>query len=819
MREATRDVRLGIRSLAKNPVFSLVAVATLALGIGATTSVFTVVDAVILRPLPYPESHRLVRIYGTDSQSGEDRDNVSGANFVDWCEQSTSFEALAGFVGASATVAEGDHPMRIRGVSVTPEFFSVLGVEAILGRVFSPDLDAPGDELKVVVGETFWRHELGGERDVLGSEIRLNDENFTVVGVLPQRFDYPAGTALWTAARFSVPDPPVDLGEDPAQDRGGEYIDVIGRLRPDTTLQVAQAEMAALGDHLAQEYPDSNQGESIAVLPLKESLVSEARPLLLVLLSAVGFVLLIACANVAHLHLVRATRRERELAVRVALGAGRWRITRQLLTESLVLAACGGAIGAALASKGAAALLALAPEGIPRAAEVAVDLRVMAVTAVVVLGTGVLFGLAPLPQLFREGLFLTMRDGRGGHSVTRGGRHLRRGLVVVQVAVSLLLVVGSGLMVRTFLSLLAVDSGLDTSRTLAAHLTLPGARYGEDSELRSFHQQLMEDLRALPEVESVGTVLTLPLHWSIRGNLTYSIQGEPRPEGERPVAGYQVVSEDYFPTLGIPLVRGRFFTEADNEETTQVALINETLARTYWPEGDPTGKRVVWGAPDDDGTEVEWLTIVGVVGDTHVDGLDTDPRPELYMPYRQSPSRYLSLVARAAAGVDAAELAPLVRRALSAVDPQQPLHGVTTMDEALSLSLAPRRFNMFLMGVFAAAALALAAIGLYGVLSFSVAQRSHEIGIRRALGANGRDVIRQVLGEASVLVSSGLVLGVLASLALTRLLTSLIHGVVVTDPPSYLAGVLLLVAVALGAAFLPAVRASRVDPMVVLRSE
>jgi putative ABC transport system permease protein len=750
-------------------------------------------------------------------EEGESPDSVSGANFVDWRDRSSSFQGFAGYVGASATLVEGDQPMRIRGVSVTPEFFSVLGVEAAMGRVFSPGQDAPGGESVVVVGNAFWREHLGGEKDVLGRRLELNNELFTVVGVLPPGFDYPAGTALWTAARFRVPDPPVNLGEDPALDRGGEYIDVIARLREGISLEAAQAEMDAVAQQLEEEYPDSNWAEGIALIPLKETLVAEARPLLLVLLSAVAFVLLIACANVAHLHLVRATRREREIAVRQALGAGRGRLARQLVIESVLLPRAGGALGTALASQGAAALLALAPDGIPRAAEVGLDLRVLLVSALMVLGTGVLFGLAPVPQLFRRDSYRAMREGRGGQTATRGGHQLRKGLVVAQVAVSLLLLVGSGLMVRTFLSLLHVEAGFECEQSLAAHLTLPRASYNEDGQLRMFHRDLMAQLRAIPGVESAGTVLTLPLHWSIRGNLVFSMRDQPKPEGQEVGGGFQVVSLDYFQTLGIPLIRGRVFEESDSEESAPVALINETLARIHWPDEDPLGKQVCWGGPSED--DSDWMTVVGVVGDTHVDGLDIDPRPEIYMPYQQAPARHMSVVVRAAPGVEVATLGPLLRRAVMSVDPHQPVHGLVTMEEALSRSLAPRQFNMLLMVVFAAAALLLAAIGLYGVLSFSVAQRSHEIGIRRALGAQGWDVVGQVLGEASLLVASGLGLGVVASLALARLLSGLVYGVVVTDPASYAAGVAVLILVALGAAFLPAVRASRVDPMVALRAE
>ncbi len=811
-----RDLRFALRSFARNPGFAAVTVATLTLGIGATTSVFSVVDAVVLRPLPYPEPDRLVRLYATDAQRGDDRDNTSPANFLDWKARSVSFEEVAGFVGGNVNLTHRDHPTRIRGASVTPEFFSVLGVDAARGRVFSPEVDTPGGELALVVSDAFWRSQLGGSRDALGRPVALDDEPYTVVGVMPPGFDYPPGVQLWTAARFRVPDPPVNIGEDPTANRGAQYIDAIARLKSSVSVEGAQAEMGAIAEWLESEYPDSNKDEGIAVVGLQESIVAEARLLLFMLLGAVGFVLLIACANVANLLLARSSQRERELAIRMAMGASRSRIVRQLLTESLLLAACGGVFGVALASWGAEGLLALAPEGIPRAAEVAVDSRVLAFTSLAVMATGILFGLAPVPQLFRHQLQLRMKEGAGGYTVVGGGRRLRRGLVVAEVALSLVLLVGTGMMVRTFMKLTAVEPGFNTSKALVAHVALPRARYDEDDQLRAFQARVLERLQSSPGVEAAGTVLTLPMHWNISGFLGFSIEGRPTPDGEGPSAGYQVVSTNYFRMLSIPLRRGRFFTEADAAEAPQVALVNEALAQRCWPDEDPIGKRISWGT-DPDGEGRLWVTIVGVVGDTHVEGLDVPPRPETYRPYRQDPFPYLTLVVRGEG--DTATLTSAIRRAVVEVDPGQPVYGVKTMDEVLSSSMAPRRFNMLLLGVFALAALLMAGVGLYGVLSFSVSQRSHEIGIRRALGARPGDVIMQILREGLGLVLVGLAIGTAGALALTRLIATLVHGVSATDPPSYAVGMVILAAVALGASYLPARRAARVDPMVALRYE
>ncbi len=817
MGHTLKDLRYAWRGLVRNPTFTIVAVVTLSWGIGATSAVFTVVDAVLVRPLRFRSPDRLVRLYSTDQQRGDDRDNTSPADYLDWKDQSRSFEQVAAFESSTYNVVDpGEYPRRVKGASVTPQFFTLLGVDAAQGRVLSPDIDTPQAERSVVVGDTFWRVQLTGAADVVGRRIDLNGEGYTVVGVMPPGFDYPGEAELWVASRFSVPDPPVDVGEDPAGNRGAEYVDVIARLAPDVSLEQAQAEMDAIARRLEEAFPDTNTGEGVAVVPLISSIVSEARPLLLLLLGAVGFVLLIACANVANLLLTRAVQREREIAIRRALGAGRLRIVRQLLAESLLLAVLGGSLGLAVASWGAEALLSLSPQTIPRAAEVSVDLRVVAFTCFVVLGTGLAFGLAPVSQLLRGDVQRAMQRGQGGYTVAGGGGRLRRGLVVAEVALSLLLLVGTGLMVRTFVGLTTVEPGFDPSRTAVAHVALPQARYAEDSQLRAFQAQVLERIRAHPEVESAATVLTLPMHWNIHGALGFTIDGRPTPEGKGPVAGYQVVDPDYFRTLRIPLRRGRLLSAADDERAPQVALVNETLVRRYFTDSDPIGQRITW-RNDPDTDRAIWVTVVGVVGDVRVDGLDADPRPETYRPYQQSCFPYLTLVARARH--DAASVLPLMREAVLAVDPAQPISGLATLDQVIRSSLGPRRFSMLLLGGFALTALLLAALGLYGVLSFSVSQRSHEIGIRRALGARPRDVARQFVGEGLRLVGLGLALGTVGALALRRAIEGLVYGVPTTDPASFLMAMGVLSMAALLASYLPAARAARLQPMAALRHE
>jgi putative ABC transport system permease protein len=808
------DIRGAFRGMARRPLVTVVCVGTLAVGIGATTAILSVVDAVVVRPLPYPESDRLVRVMEHQSGAPVGSGNVSGANFLDVRADSSSFEGVAGYVNCSFNVAGDDFPMRIKGAVVTPDFFQVLRVHAARGRVLSPAVDVPDGEPAVVVSDGFWRTHLGAAEDVIGRRVRLSGEERTVVGVMPTGFDMPAGTAVWASARYRVPDPPLNLGEDPAKVRGAQYFRAIARLGSERTLAAAQSEMDEIGSRLETEFPDSNQHEVFSVVPLKETIVSAARPTLALLLAGAGFVLLIAVVNTANLLLARGTERRSEIALRLAIGAHRARIARQFLTESLLLAAVGGVLGVLLATWGSETLLAVAPTDIPRAGEVAVNLRVLGFTALVVLGSGLLFGLAPAAHLSRSSLQAVMNEGRGATS-SPSGRGLRRALVVLAVAVSLLLLVGTGLLMRTYLKLLAVDPGFDAGNALVAHVALPRPRYEDDAEAAEFHRRVLERLRALPGVESASTVLTLPMHHNIRGTLSFNIEGRPLPEGAEQAAGFQVVDPEYFRTLRIPLRAGRLLSDTDGADDPQVALVNEAFARQYWPDGDAIGHRITLGDTDEEDTQ--WATIVGVVGDTHLEGLDTVPEPEMYFPFRQSPMPYMTLVVRTSG--DAAGLADTVRRVVAEIDPDQPVTGVATMDEVLADSLARRRFTMVLLGVFAAIGMLMAAVGLYGVMSFFVAQRTHEIGIRLALGARPGDVVRLVVNEGLRLVAAGLVIGALGALGLTRLIGALIHGVSAADPPSFVLAAALLVAAGLLASYVPARRAVRVEPMSVLRSE
>jgi putative ABC transport system permease protein len=821
VQDLVQDVRHGVRTFSQNPGFTAVAVITLALGIGATTSVFTVADAVILRPLPYEDPDGLVRLYSTSPSRDEYENVVGAADYLDWKEQSQSFEHLSALRRIDYNLVGAEFPLQVSGVSSTPELFLLLGAEAALGRVFTPALDAPEAARTVILSDDLWRSHFAADREVLGRQVKLNNDVYTVIGVMPEGFYFPEGTQLYTSAPYRVPEMPVDAGEDPSEDRGAQYLSVVGRLREGASLEQAQAEMGLIAEQIASEYVATNENQGINVVQLHEDFVGDTRPALFMLLGAVSFVLLIACANVANLLLVQASWRHSELALRMALGAGFRRILRQLMAESVLLALLGGMAGLLLALWGVDALLSLAPDGIPRAAEVSVNLRILGFAVLAVLGGGLLFGLAPASQISDRSLQSAIVHGAGPRSgATRSP--LRKILTVGEVAVSLLLLVGAALTMRTFLTLVTVDPGFDTSSTLTGHVRLPESKYEEDAQMVAFYDRALTNLAEIPGVESAGAVLTLPLRWNIRGTFGFAIEDRLVPEdegedGDRALAGYQVASTDYFRTLHIPLVRGRLFEATDDYEAPGVALINQALADQVWPDEDPIGKRITWGDPQSEDEEVEWWTIVGIVGNTNIEGLDTDPEPETYLTYAQAPIPFATFVLRAR--VDPLTLQGQFRDAVLAVDPELPVFRVGAFDEVVSESLGDQRFNMLLLGAFASTAVLMAAVGLYGVLSFSVARRAREIGIRRALGAQQGAVIRQVIWDGFRLVLPGLAIGTVAALLLTRFIASQVYGVSPTDPMSYLLGALLLAIVALAACYLPARRAARVDAMVALRSE
>ncbi len=808
-----QDVRYALRGFRRAPGFFVVAVVTLALGIGATTSIFSVVNGIVLRPLPFPDPDRLVRLYTTEGS--RDRDNHAGANFVDIKTQNESLEHLAGFSTGRYNVAGLDAPRVVRGATVTSDFFSVFGVNAVLGRTLSPDVDLPGGDRALVISFGLWQSQFGGDVAIIGKSLTVDGTQYSVVGVMPNGFSYPGPTQFWAESEFEVPDPPFDLGGDPSLNRGAQYFNAVGRLGETVTLAQAQGEMNGLAERLEEAYPEANANEGLNVVPLHDSIVGDdLRSTLYVLLGAVGFLLLIACSNVANLLLVRASGRDKEIVVRTALGAGRLRILRQLVSESVVLALVGAVVGLFVAVWGTNALLGFAPEGIPRVSEVGADIRVLAFTISVALGTGVLFGFAPATQLFKSDFQTATAVGGSRQTAGKRRSRLRSGLIVAEVAVSLLLLVGAGLTIRTFVELNKVDPGFDPQTTLSARVEIPEARYQTEAEQQEFYREVVDRVSALPGVQSAGGVLSLPINSGIEGDLIFVIEGRPLVPGEETHGGYQLATPDYFSTLGIPVIRGRVFTAADDADAPRVAVINQALADLYWSDDDPIGKRVTWNDPGDDAV---WSTIVGIVGDTRHDGLDEPPRPEIFRPYAQVPMPYMTLVVRSP--MDMASLTAAVRNTVIDIDPQQPIYEVLSMERVLFDSLGSNRFNMYLLVTFSLTAIVLAGVGLYGVLSFSVAQRSNEIGIRMALGARAGGVVGRVLNEGIRLTIVGLVIGTGAAIGLTRLMSSMIHGVSATDPATFAGGAVLLVAIALAASLIPAHRASKVSPMEVLKVE
>jgi len=813
MTDLIHDIRYGFRTLLKRPGFTILAVLTLALGIGATTSIFSVINGVVLQPLPFDDPGELVQVWTTQPEN--DQDNWCGAKFIDVMEQSTSFEELAGLCGASLTLTGYDLPRMLQGVSVTSNWFEMLGIGAWRGRVLSSEIDLPGGNRVVVLRHSLWLTEFGGDEGIIGRSIELNGEPYTVVGILAPGVGYPERARFWASSKYRAPDPPFDLGGDPTTIRGAEYFSVFARLDDGASLDQAALELEAIGAGLREQHPEMDPEGGFNIVHLRDAIVGDVRSILLTLFGAVGFVLLIACANVANLLLVRASGREREISVRMAIGATRTRVIRQLVTESAVLAVMGGLLGLAFAFGGTDLLLTLVPEEIPRMASVAVDWTVLGFTMFIALSTGILFGLVPAFQSSGGDLMTAVREGGGKHTAGRSRKNLRNSLIVGEVAISLILLVGAGLMVRTFMTLNQVHPGFDPVNVHTARVWIPESRYGEDALVTGFYREVIERLEARPEVEGAAAVLSLPIDPGITGTLAFSIMGRIDEPGQQPVCGFQLVSADYFRIMGIPLLSGRALEESDNENAPRVAVINQALAEEFWPGENPLGKQVTWGDPSD--AEAEWTEIVGVVGSTRFESLDSEPRTEIFRPYSQDSMPFLTMVVNSRAESDM--VFSLMRQAVAEIDSDQPVTQMAGMEEILSTSLAQRRFNMQLLGLFSLVALIMAAVGLYGVLSYTVAQRSGEIGIRIALGAGFSTVISLIVRDGFRLVLIGLAAGLAGALLMVRVITNHIYGIDTYDPASLLLGIVTMAVVALAACLFPAWRAARVDPMVVLNRE
>jgi putative ABC transport system permease protein len=805
------DLRYGARVLIKNPGFAAVAVIAIALGVGANTAIFSVVNAVLLRPLPFDGADRLLGVSATYPESKSQGLGFSTfPNFADWRDQGQSFEQMAAFRNRPLALTGVEEPERIGGARVSSDFFPLLGIQPIMGRVFLPEEDQPGSGRTVVLGHALWQRRFGADPNLIGRAITLDGQSHTVIGILPAGFEFPLlskETELWTS---------VSLDGMTLKERGAQMYGVIARLKAGVSLEQAQAEISTIASRLEQQYPDKNTGSGARLIRMQELLVSSIRPALLVLFAAVGFVLLIACANVANLLLARASSRKKEIAIRTALGANRGRIIRQLLTESMMLAVMGAAVGLLLALWGMDLLIALGPDNIPRLDEINIDSSTLAFTVGVTLLTGLVFGLAPALHASKLDLNESLKEGVKGAGGASGHGRFRNLLVVAQVTLALVLLVGAGLLIKSFYRLQNVDPGFNPENVLTLRVALPAARYPEAHHVTAFFDQALTKIGALPGVVGAGTISFSPLSGATF-YLDFDIEGRPPAgPGKSNEAQYRSISANYFRVMEIPLKRGRHFTEVDRRDAPGVAIINETMARRFWPDEDPIGKRIsLQKSMGED--EPPWREIVGVAGDVKHFGLDADVRPEMYAPDAQQPLGANTIVIRTSN--DPTAMIAAVRSEILSVDKDQPVSNVQTLEYYVTRSTARQRFSMILLFTFAAVALVLAAVGVYGVTSYSVTQRTHEIGIRMALGAQQKDVLRLVLGQGLKLTAIGVGIGLAAAFALTRAMTSLLFEVSANDSMTFIIAPVVLAGVALAACFVPARRATRVDPGVALRYE
>lgn len=806
MNGTLKDLRYGLQMLLKKPGFTLVAIITLALGVGANTAIFSVVNSVLLKPLPYPEPDRLMNVFLSNPEAGRGQSAYGNADFLAMKERNQSFEKVAALSpGNRFSLSGRGTPEQVVGSVVTADFFDVLRVTPLQGRTFLPDEDRPNAARTVIVSHKFWQDYLNSDPNAVGQTVALNQETYEVIGIMPQDFRFNAfGPAeLWTTLRIGQP-----------RFRPPYYLRVVGRLNPETSEEQAKADLSIIAGQLQQQYPNSTPSAAV-VEPLKKSIVGDSQVALLVLLGAVLFIMLIASVNVANLLLARAAEREKEMAIRAALGASRLRLVRQALVESVLLALIGGTVGWLIALWGVDLISLLGPENIPRLDEVSIDHRVLGFTMLITLSSGLLFGLAPALQGSRLDLNTSLKESGRSATESFSRRRLRSLLVVSEIALALMLLVGSGLMIRSFLQLQRVDPGFNPDGVLAAQIVLPQSKYREAARVGAFHQQLLQRLQALPGVESASISMSLPPNLLIMRN-PFTVEGQqPVPGQPQPAADQVLVSPDYFRTLGIELKSGRPFNETDNQDAPQTIIINETMARTYFPDRDPIGRKIQTG---DYNPSSPAATVVGVVADVKYSGLNEGPQPAMYTPFQQNlwwRSMFLAVRAKG----DPLSLISSIRNEVWAIDSDLPVTQMKTMDQLMSESVATPRIYTMLLGLFGTVAMLLATIGIYGVMSYTVSQRTREIGIRIALGARQFDVLAMVVKQGMKLALIGVVIGSIASLALSHVMASLLFGVSATDPLTFLAIAALLSAVALAACYIPAHRATKVDPLTALRSE
>ena len=803
MQTLWQDLRYGARMLLKAPNISLIAVITLALGIGANVAIFSVVNAVLIQPLPFAEPDRLVWVWG-NIRNGGNRASVSPLDYLDYRAQNTTFEQFATTYSRLAPfnlTGSGD-PERLEGAVASGNFFQAMGVSAAIGREFLLENEKTGQDQVVVLSHGLWRQRFGGEPSIIGKSLTLDGRKFEVIGVMPPEFDFPQGARLWTPMNFET--------AEGMRQRKAHFLRPIGRLKPGVTLAQAQADMDAIARRLEAQYPESNTGWNLRMVALREQLVGNIKPTLQVLFGAVGFVLLIACANVANLSLVRAATRQKEVAVRMALGAGRLRIARQMLTESLLLALAGGALGVFLAAWGVELIVAFSGNNIPPSAQIGIDRVALGFTLGVSLLTGLLFGLAPALQAIRPRLSETLKVGGKGASQSAPRNRTRNLLVVFETAIAAVLLIGAGLLIRSYIRLQNVDPGFDAANVLTMRINLPRDKYNSPEKAGSFWGRLQDSLAALPGVETVGMITELPLSGQ-PNDTPFTVEGRPPVQpNERFGSDFRRVNQDYLRSMRIPLRRGRGFTEQEVRQNSQVVLVSETLASAVFPNEDPLGKRLLLGL-----NEQTPFEIIGVVGDIRHRTLEAAPAATMYLPMLNTGGTNLTI---RAAG-DPLSLTAAVRREVMAIDRDQPIAAVRTMEQALSESLSAPRYRTALLGLFAVVALLLAAIGIYGVIAYATAQRTHELGVRMALGAQSKDVLKLIIGQGIKLALAGVLLGLGGALALTRLVNTLLFGVSATDPLTFAVIGLLLTLVALLACWIPARRATKVDPLVALHYE
>jgi putative ABC transport system permease protein len=812
MNSLLQDLRYGLRTLIKNPGFTLVAVITLALGVGANTAIFSVVNGVLLRRLPFNQPERIVTLWENNVKDGIERDDVSPANFLDWRERSRSFEEMAFANPWSLDYTGETEPETWRATRVSQGFFRILGAQAMVGRTFLPEEYQTGRNQVVVLSYGLWRRRFGAEPKVVGRKLTLDGQPMTVVGVMPPEFKlrlFDREEELWWP---QTPD------ESMKQQRRATYLKVIAQLKPGVSVEQARAEMSSIAANLATEYPQTNAGVGVTTVSLTEQMTGHVRTALLVLFGAVAAVLLIACANVANLLLARGNEREREFAIRAAIGAARARLARQTLTESLLLASLGCAGGVLLAWWGIDLIVALSPGDIPRIEQVGLDRATLFFVAGLSFLTALIFGLAPALQFSKPNLGECLKEASQTSTGGSTRRRLRSALVVSEIALALVLLVGAGLLIRSFSALLKTDPGFAADRLVALQ-TFIWDRYGKPEERAAYVRQVTEKMKSVPGVRAVGVTTALPFFESSRdSSYPFTVEGRSAPPaGEEPTAFATVVNNDYFAAIGVSLLRGRLFSEFDKTGAQPVLLINETMARRHFPNEDPVGRKIVFRGTRRGQAAAPVFEIIGVVGAVRHEALDKEPRPEFFQPHAQSPDGSIIFVARTNA--DPISLLPALKARIWEVNGAQPIYAASVMADSIDASLKSRRFSLWLLSSFAVLALALAVVGIYGVMSYTTSQRAHEIGVRMALGAASNDIVKLVLRQGMRLILTGVGAGLLASLALTRLMSGLLYGVSATDPLTFAAVSLALVGVALLACYAPARRATKVDPMVALRSE